>query len=137
MPKRLTIEDVRAWREAAIADGWSLAPMYPRHEDATRAGTLTRDGFVIQAIARPAGSNIRTHRSGGADEASLAGWGPDSLAIMVAVPYSFEALVTATRVCHSCKANDVNTFRVSFAGRVCAECLPGERTRLETPGWCD
>lgn len=47
--------EINAWREAAIADGWSAEPTY-KTEPIERAMRLKRDGYVVQTITRaPAG----------------------------------------------------------------------------------
>ena len=52
---RLTFERVRnrvlceQWRNAAVADGWSIEPTY-EHEPQEHAFRLRRDGFVVQGL---------------------------------------------------------------------------------------
>jgi hypothetical protein len=116
-----------AWREAAISDGWESRPTY-QHEDEISAFRLTREGFIIQGLARPA-----TKDTVGSGE--LSGWGPDGLHIPVGEIYDWEALNRAVYTCGYCQKNTVKTSRIGFAGRCCEECLPTMRTRIETPGW--
>jgi hypothetical protein len=64
-------------------------------------------------------------------------WAPDGLAVEPPAVYNFEELVRNSRTCEFCKAQNVDTQRVGFAGRCCAACLPDARKRIETKGWCD
>src|SRR5580693_7596139 len=58
-----------AWREAAIVDGWESRATY-QHEDELTAFRLTKEGFVIQGLARPATTEM-------VGSGELHGWGPD------------------------------------------------------------
>lgn len=118
------IERVRTWRDAALQDGWAIAPTY-EHESIETAFRLTRDGFVVSAIARS--------ERGSAIDA----WGPDGLALDVPDTYDMAALIAGLRTCSFCGAMDVATQRVAFCNRSCAACAPAAKQRLETPGWCD
>lgn len=118
-----------AWREAAIADGWTSKPTYG-HESELTAFTLERDGFKIQGIARPC-------EPGTVGSAELSCWGPDRLAIPVGETYDWEAIKSAVETCGYCSAHPVKTKRVGFAGRCCDACYPEMQRRIETPGWCD
>ena len=124
-----------AWRTAAIADGWKAEPIYPATEHSVgesmeRACKLTRDGFVAQVYTRSPSGRWKF-------EAKVNAWGPDRRAILVPVVYSWEAIQAGVRTCRYCKAVDVETHLVGFAGRACAACLPEQRRRQECPGWCD
>lgn len=130
-------EHVAAYRDAMVADGWSIEPTY-RHEPVESAARLVREGFVCQILTRDKGaSETREPRDRGLKryEASLSMWGPDRLALRPPYPYSFAACEARTRTCHDCGKSDVPTERVGFAGRVCADSLPAARKRVETPGW--
>lgn len=118
---------VRAWRDAAIADGWTLEAMFPGHEDVDRAFKLWRDGFHVSGINRPAGDLL--------PQAQLNAWGPDGLCLLIPIPYDWERLKTGLRRCNNCGAEDVETQRYGFAGRCCADCLPAMRAEHERPGW--
>ena len=107
-------EQVTSYREAAIADGWQ-----------PKAGSdyrLLRDGFVMDARESCAWDCIHI-------------WGPDGLAIKVPSIYDWIAIQAGTKRCQFCKAKNVETQRVGFAGRCCAKCLPAKRAEIETPGW--
>ena len=119
---------VRQWRSDAIAGGWDHRPTYGESEPEERAMRLTGpDGWTAQTIAR---SNER----GGA-EASIHVWGPDGLAVDVPPFFDMRVLTAALRRCSRCKAENVETQRVGFAGRVCASCITDARKEVETPGW--
>lgn len=126
-----SVERARAWRDAAVADGWSIEPTY-QTEPVERAARLSRDGFSAQIITR---TPEEGHRWRTTYEGSVHIWGPDSLAVKAPHPYSWERLTAGLRTCHDCGATDVETQRVGFAGRTCAACLPDARKRIETPGW--
>jgi hypothetical protein len=123
----VNIDGVRAWVAAAVADGWAITPTYGDHEPVERAARLTRDGFVVQALMRDDLPPVVG--------AAIHVWGPDSLTILVPQAYSYDSLVAGLRVCSKCRARDVDTQRVGFAGRVCAACLPAARKVAEYPGW--
>jgi hypothetical protein len=127
--RKALIAAALAWREAAIADGWESRPTY-QQEDEMTAFRLTRDGFIIQGLARP-----ESELSVGSGE--LSGWGPDGLHIPVGEIYDWNALKTAVETCGYCGAHPVKTERVGFAGRCCEACLPAMRERIETPGWAE
>lgn len=123
------ISDIRAWRDAAIADGWACAPTYGDHESVGRAWRLSRDGFVAQGITREEVGKWKF-------EARLSVWGPDGKAIRLRGPlYSFDDVQAGVRTCNNCGATDVETHRYSFAGRCCAACLPAMREKHERRGW--
>lgn len=117
------------WRLAAEADGWQFRPTYPS-EPVEHAFRGEHEGFSIQGIARPGGDESLP-------SASIHIWGPDGLAVMPPLAYDMVSIRRGTRICSFCDAEDVDTFRVGFAGRVCAACLPEARRRIETPGWCE
>lgn len=119
-----------AWREAALADGWTIEPTYQQHEPMETAFKMHRDGFLVQGLARPPSATML-----GTGEIHC--WGPDGLAIHAGEIYDFAALQADLRICHNCAKADVDTMRYSFAGRCCAECLPEMRRVHEQPGWCD
>lgn len=112
------------WCKAAVADGWVATPLY-ENEPINHAAKLTRDGWIVQAIDRP---NQRS---------SMNIWAPDRLAIKVPETYSMVELIKRLRWCHYCDSKDVNTQRVSFAGRCCTECLLEQQKIQEYRGWAD
>jgi hypothetical protein len=123
-------EQIKNWRYAAILDGWSHEPTYEGHESEEHAMRLKKDGWVAQSLNRPAKNRMKAI-------ASLHIWGPDNLAIAVVFPYDWEAMVALLRKCSYCETEDVDTQRVSFAGRCCSNCLKGQQEKQEFPGWCD
>lgn len=127
-PERLAA--AKAWRDAAIADGWAATPTYGDHEAQDSACTLDRDGFRVQVVSR-------VHKPGERwmFTASVEIWGPDRLAIRTPDTYNWSAIQSALQHCNYCHKDGVATQRVGFAGRCCAECLPEQRNRAERPGW--
>lgn len=115
------------WRDAAVADGWSIEPTYP-HESVETAWRLLRDGFQVQGLTRPESDKSMP-------VATIHIWGPDGLAIKVPPIYAWGPIAAGVRTCSACGATDVETQRVGFAGRVCGACLPEQRRLVETPGW--
>ena len=128
--RKLLIQHALAWRQAALADGWTSRPTYPDHEAEETAFTLQRLGFIVQGLARPATSD--TVGSG-----QIRCWGPDGLAVEVGETYDWKAIGLGLSTCGYCKASPVETFRVGFAGRCCAICLPDMKRAIEVPGWCE
>lgn len=117
-----------AWREAAVADGWTAEPTY-KHEPYERASRHTKEGFICTILARV--------NDGGLHEASVSIWGPDRLVVKAPIVYDWQTIKDGLRRCGYCHATDVDTERVSFAGRCCAKCRPAVSAKLEQPGWCD
>lgn len=112
----------REWRDAAIADGWSVEPTY-QHESVDRAFKLRRDGYVVQGIARE--GDERTLPS-----AELHIWCPRGIAIPPPAAYDFEAIKKSEQTCGYCGDYPVQTQRVAFANRACEKCGPVEQARL-------
>jgi len=125
----LRLAGAQQFRDDAVADGWNIAPTYET-EAVDRAAKLRRDGYVMMVLTR-------TKLGKWAFEAQVNIWGPDGLAINPPEFYDFAEIESRTRICSYCKKTDVETQRVGFAGRCCADCLPDMRKRIETPGWCD
>ena len=124
------LERVQAFRDAAVADGWTIEPTYP-NESVDRACRLRREGYVI---------GILTRRSTGPRwrfEAKTSGWCPRGIAIDLPDEYDWHRIQANARQCPVCKARDVETVRVVFANRACLNCAPALREKLETPDWCD
>lgn len=127
--RKVLIAAALAWREAAMADGWESRPTY-QHEDELTAFRLTRDGFVVQGLARPT-----TGEFVGTGEIHC--WGPDGLHIPAGEIYDWAELQRAVKTCGYCGAHPVWPVRVGFAGRCCPACLPAMRKAIETPGWAE
>jgi len=122
------MNQVEQWREDAIADGWSHAPLYPGHKPENSAAKLTYRGWTAQVFNSPERPGWKTQRC-------IAVWDDKGIAVVVPTTYSWESLQQALTVCMFCSATGVHTQRVSFAGRCCDLCLPEQRKRLEYPGW--
>lgn len=129
--KKSEYEQLLAFKAAALADGWTCKPTY-KLESMDRAATLSREGFLMSIVAR---DNTESLKSKHAYDLTLAVWGPDGLAIRPPIAYDWQKIKEALRACNYCEAKDVDTFRVSFAGRCCAQCLPKQRAISEGPGW--
>lgn len=125
------LEAVREWVAAAVADDWAIEPTY-QTEPQESAATLDKNGFRAMVLMRDRGENHDRHYR---YEAKVSAWGPDGLAISIPVKYDFALVEKAVRRCGQCGKDDVDTQRVGFAGRVCAECLPEARKKHEYPGW--
>ena len=122
---------VRAYRDAAVADGWSIRATYDGHETQERAAHLERDGYVISILSRTH-TNMRWNY-----ECMVSIWGPDKLAIHPPDMYDMALIERGMKTCHYCGlVVDVIT-RVAFAGRACVTCAPAAKGREEFPGWCN
>lgn len=119
---------VAQWRDAALADGWTGEAM-SSEEGIDRRIRLTREGWVVHCITRESTEAGKKH------EASISVWAPDGMVVKVPAFYSMHGLIARSRWCSRCKAKDVDTQRVGFAGRVCTPCLEPARKAVETPGW--
>lgn len=117
------VAEATAFREAAIADGWSCRPTYQDHEPMERAATLERDGFKIMVIARPRSANLNP-------SGDVCGWGPDRLAIRMPKVYDWATIQAGARTCSVCNTSDVETARFGFAGRACLTCQPSAEAKL-------
>lgn len=128
-----------AWRDAAVADGWTITPTYENESVDTAFHLAHANGFKISGCARPDTKSYPprpVQPSGG--YYTLAGWDDRGIGFdPFPAVYSLAALVALTRHCPICGADDVDTNRVGFADRACATCTPGLRAKIETPGWCD
>lgn len=126
-----------AWRDLAIADGWTATPLYG-HEPVDHAAKITHpSGFYGHVMTRP-NKRPENERDWSLGSGEVTIWAPDRLQIRVPLVYpGIEALIAATRECFNCNAKDVDTQRYSFAGRCCAKCRPEMERRHEGPGWCD
>lgn len=129
------IAAARAFREAMAADGWDCVAgdggRGPRTVEAY--AHLRRDGWVAHVMA-----DIYPPGKKWYGQASVHIWAPDRLDIKPPDIYpGFEKLQALIRHCNYCDRDDVDTERVSFAGRCCAQCLSAERDRLEYPGWTE
>ena len=128
------VDAAAAWRDAAIEDGWTPEPMYPKDEDISQSCRLTKDGFVAQILTREL--NIQGGRY--KYQAEVHAWGSDDLAIAVPFVYpGFDVLKALMKRSNYCGTENVDTQRVNFAGRCCETCLPEQRRLTEFPGWCD
>lgn len=122
-----------AFRDAAIADGWTAEPYFP-NESFDQASRLSRDGFICSILTRDKRETVGTKWK---FQAKVNIWAPDGLAIAVPMVYDSAVILSSQRRCQYCKAEDVDTQRVGFAGRCCANCLPEKRKQIERPGWCE
>lgn len=114
--------------EDAVDDGWNSEPTYT-HEGISSAATLTREGFKIMVLARTLTESRFRY------QANVSIWGPDGLGIRPPELYNFEHIKEGLRVCNECGEADVDTFRYSFAGRACKDCLPAMKKNFEGRGW--
>ena len=117
------IERTKAYRDAALQDGWVATDDTDEH--------FKKEGFKLHVLSR-----IET---GGKYKyaATIDIWGPDGLVIIPPNEYNWESIKSRVRRCNYCDKEDVETHRVSFAGRCCSECLPEKQKKLEYLGWCD
>ena len=117
-----------AWRDAAIADGWTCRPTYDCESVDTAFSLEHPEGWKASGTARP--GDARTLNS-----AEVSVWGPDGLAMPSGRTYDMAALRAGLRACAFCDATDVDTTRIGFAGRCCNVCLPEMAASIERSGW--
>lgn len=113
-----------AYRTAAVADGWIAKDDTNEH--------FTKDGWTMHVLSRDEGEERRGFYR---YHASVTIWAPDRLQIMPPDIYDWQAIQAGIRTCNYCHKTDVETERVGFAGRSCADCLPARRAISERPGW--
>jgi len=138
LARRPLIAAALAWRDAAVADGWTMTPTYGEHESVDHAWSLEHtEGFKALGLSRPAncapGAPQQRDDTAGTGQVSV--WGPDGLALPSGRTYSMAALRAGLTTCGYCNATGVHTQRVGFAGRCCDTCLVDVRKMVETPGW--
>ena len=124
-PRNSTAErrqQIRDWRDAAIADGWDHAPIYPNHEPEETAVRMNRSGFVAQICMRPTYYSLHV-------------WCPRGMALEIPIPYSWEQLELNRKLCETCGGREAEIDRVGFANRICVKCAPVQRKKIEFPGW--
>lgn len=130
------LKSALAFKQAAVADGWSIKPTYSNHESTDTAATLNHpDGFTMQIYTRdhlPLVPNAITRY-----EVDISIWGTDTLSIEVPPVYNMQAIRDGMKKCFNCHKIVDQTFRYSFAGRCCKDCLPRMREIHEKSGWCD
>lgn len=122
--------EVVAWREAAIKDGWSIEPTY-QSESQDRASSLWKEGFHALILTRDNSSKHGKYSY----EANVSVWGPDGLAVSAGEVYDWMRIKAGLRHCHACGANGVDTQRYSFAGRCCEACRPAMAAKHERGNW--
>lgn len=135
--------EVVAFRDAAIADGWTHHATY-ESEPEERAACLYKDGFTMRILTRSRDNEVLCPERGYHHsvhgkwkyEASVHVWGPDGLGISLLGPvYDLGQINTGLRRCDSCGSEDVDTQRYRFAGRCCTNCRPELARKYEKPGW--
>ena len=129
----LTFDELDAWFNSAVKDGWVVSEVYPGHEGVETAAYLDRDGFKVMLMRRKEfGQSVQTY-------GELSIWGPDGLTIPTTPTYDFEAMKKAITSCPHCKAEGVKTSRINFAGRACEKCKsdPAFMAKAEPPGWAN
>lgn len=136
-------EHVTAYRNAMIADGWTMRALYGPTEPMESYAHGEKEGFTCHVKSRdhvqqserfPYLKNARPKQR---YMCSVTVWAPDGAVIQVPSVYSWEAIKAQVMHCPKCGADNVKTVRVAFANRACEKCAPALRAKLETPGWCD
>ena len=120
----MTLNEIVAWRDAAVADGWSITPTY-NSEGIDRASTLDRDGWKALILTR-------SER-----DCDVVVWSSDRLVVTHGTIYSFEELKRNERLCSNCGSTEIATVRIGFAGRVCPTCREKLKPIIEYSGWCN
>lgn len=131
--------EVIAWRDTAVADGWVIEKVYDS-EPMESYCRVKKDGFTAQIEARVTEDMkqwFKHHTCKWAYCSCISIWGADGLCIETPMPYSFDAITKGLQTCSECGKTGIPTQRVGFANRVCEACAPALRAKIETPGWCD
>ena len=123
-------DSIKEYLECMLNDGW-----VNKNPDSTEPienyARLIKDNFQASLVRRIIDSPKYKYSVG------LSIWGPDGLCIGVPITYDWELIKSMTKYCTHCNKSNVDTFRFSFAGRCCKECLPELKKRFEKPGWCN
>lgn len=122
------LNEVAAFRDAAIADGWTAKPG-GSSEPLEVYAHLEKEGFKMHAMCR---RNVGKWKF----QTSIHIWGPDDLAVDLLGPvYNWDEIKAGLRRCSECGKQDVETQRYSFAGRCCADCRPTMAALHERGNW--
>lgn len=133
----MTKDIAQQWLDLFIEDGWTITPLsessksdknlWVKAEDSTgwRAHIDLRD-YPHSKLSEEERQRVHV-------------WAPDDLAVIVTNQPSLDSLVAAQRYCIFCNTFDVDTVRISFAGRCCTHCRKDEELvrKLEYPGWAN
>ena len=132
----IEFQKANEFRNAALADGWIAKPTYAPHEPIESAASLKHsEGYKMMIITRdniPEYPNAKNRY-----EIDISIWGSDGLHIDTPPEYNMQMIRNGTKKCDNCKQIVDKTFRYSFAGRCCEQCLPKMREQYEKSGWCD
>lgn len=120
-------EQVKAWFENAVKDGWKATPTY-KNEPIEQASNLDKDGWHALLINRPTDHSIHV-------------WAPQGYAVhLMAEEYNMEDLIIESETCERCRkhSSEVGPMEVvAFANRMCHEChqSPETRQKFYYRGW--
>jgi hypothetical protein len=115
-------------------DGWEIKHQYEENDPFF---TATKEGFKIMIDCRLHPNATITPTFSKGILARIHAWGPDEIAIEPPFPYEWLKFKEAVFICEFCGKKVDKTYRVGFANRSCANCLPKARQELEKSGWCD
>jgi len=126
-------QDAVEFRKSLQKDGWTTSSPTPQGTESTEIWSKhEKEGFIARILTRTHEPNHKFKY-----QVTVSLWGPDRLAIKPPYVYDWEFIKAGVRTCNECGAQDVETFRFSFAGRACAKCIPALKEKYEKPGWCD
>lgn len=120
---------VLEYRKAVMNDGWVSKPRY-NNEPIESYSEHHKEGFILTIGSRKKVGKWKY-------ECDISIWGPDQLAVAPPLEYNWEEILERLTRCDICKETGIPVQRVAFANRVCKNCLPEARKKLESPGWCD
>lgn len=130
---------VKAWRDAAVADGWSVEPTYApqgksKGEPVESAAKLHRDGWTASILTR---DNQDKPGRKWKYEAQVSVWDPNGRGVAPGATYDWDRLREDSLRCDKCGTLVDRVHHVGFANKACADCLPAMREKMEYPGWAD
>ncbi|EJL40764.1 hypothetical protein PMI08_04231 [Brevibacillus sp. CF112] len=120
----MNLAEVKAWRDAAVADGWDIEPIYET-ESVETAARLGKEGFTAVVYAR--------NRANRYDQ-SVCVWGPDRLSVKVPTVYDWDYIKSGLEHCEKCPTIGP-TVGLAFANRVCPACRAKYEAQYAGSGW--
>lgn len=117
----------QSWLDEFYEAKWHVTKTYS--SDSKHYTCKSDDGWTAHV-------NLRDMKS---EDNRVHVWAPDQLAVMVTDLPCIAHLEAARRYCIFCDTHDVDTVRISFAGRCCEECRNNEELikKMEYPGWAN
>jgi tRNA(Ile2) C34 agmatinyltransferase TiaS len=127
----MNLTQVTQWREDALADRWTIEPLYHFSDGKiakpqSTAAKMTKGDFIAQVYARKE------------NDCHVSIWRKsDGLSVDTPEVYSMAKIEKNSHLCQYCGKSFEKTVSIGFAGRCCPACRVTHLAEVEYPGWCD